>query len=144
MEFHDQPLQFINKHYFQIGSYGNNTANTIIIILHLFMFIHFALLLLSSNILFYNMKLIHSLFKYFTKLKIASLPSLLITSVAVSISLLAFHICAIIDFVDYEREVFNSSYSIVAYQISFHTFCILYFMHSYLFNFFNSVLQEEL
>ena len=117
MEFHDQSLRFTNKFYFQVKNDENDTATAILIILFFLSVIPLSLVLCISNIVLIYLNLIYSLIRYIKgsdkmskKIKeVMSSPSLLIVSILVNASLLAFHIFAAKENFYYLHDIFNSS-----------------------------------
>ena len=116
MEFHDQSLQFTNKYYFQLKDDENNTASTIYTILLLLAFVPIALAIFIGNVVIINIDLAYSLIEYMqgnNKMnryikEVMNLPSLLIVNIAVNLSLIGFHICALIHHYHYDNEIFYS------------------------------------
>lgn len=109
MEFHDQSLQFMNKHYFQTKSdYENNTIFKTLLLLSL---IPGALFFFFSNIILYKIDWIYFYLMYFSdntySKVIANLPSVLVISVAVNLTLLSVHVLAIKEGYSYEKEIFH-------------------------------------
>lgn len=112
MEFTDQSLQFISNYYFQEKLHENSKSLTIIEIMLLLLWsLTISLFGFSLNLCFRKLQLIYVYIKKFDKAndKIMNLPSLIIISALVNVSLLVFQGWAMAMYHIYTLDIFGDA-----------------------------------
>lgn len=115
MDYHDQPIQFINRNYFQLKKENDDHYYIVVGMIHWMLILPIPLLLAVNLLLcnFEKLKILNLLLKLLTVnnegtiYKRSNLIALFFTSTNVSIVLLAFHIISIKKTVNYGSTVFH-------------------------------------
>jgi len=120
MDYHSQPLQFINRNYFLLKSHITIDPHYGVIVgmIYLMLALPISMLLAANSMFcaFENSSIFNTLLQYFTvkdeenrKLhKINNLLPLFLTSISINMTLLVFHIISVIKVISYGEEVLNS------------------------------------